>query len=232
MSVLPTSKTPIERCEYKSLHTCTMLRKFAHEPKLSGLADKLEAATSQLLAQQAIYREKTKALLILRVEVKYVDLISDQAVRTALKVAEIADGKAKGRIASMLYPGGSTPIIKPVGGTQVKEMRALEGRYIEVGSIWSEAQSEGAKLKALRQRYEDALVARATGMEVAAQARAARNLAKEEFLDVFTEVANRIRAAFPRDKKTQDLFFLRDRMVTSVDDVGEDEESEESDAES
>jgi len=52
-------------------------------------------------------------------------------------------------------------------------------------------------------------------------------MAKEDFLDVFTEVANRIKAAFPCDKKTTDLFFSRDKSVSSADDGGEDEGDEE-----
>jgi hypothetical protein len=221
MAVLPTAKTPIERCEHKSLHTRTMLRKFAHVAALNGLADKLEEATNHLLARQTAYHEKVKQLIVVRVEVQYTDLISDQAVRVALKVAEIADGKPGGRLAAALFPGGTTPIIKPVGGTQIREMRALEGRYKEVESLFPAAADERQKLAALRERYEAAMAGRNEGMEATAQARAARNLAKEEFLDVFAEVANRIKAAFPRDKKTQDLFFLRDKAGGGAEDGGE-----------
>jgi len=32
-------------------------------------------------------------------------------------------------------------------------------------------------------------------------------LAKEDFLDVYAEIANRIRSLFPRNKPKQDLFF-------------------------
>ncbi|TKD09386.1 hypothetical protein [Polyangium fumosum] len=227
MSVLPNAKTPIDRCEHKSLHTRTMLAKFQDVPALNGLAAKLETATKLLLATQDAYDAKVKALIVLRVEVKFTDLLADRAIRIALKRAEIEDGKAGGKIVSMLFPSGSTPIIKPVGGTQVQEMRALEGRYAEVGGIYPAAADEGQKIEALRVRYEQALDARRMGMEAAAQARAARNLAKEEFLDVFAEIANRIKAAFPRDKATQDLFFLKDKVA--ADDGDADDEASGSD---
>jgi len=223
MSALPTRKTTIDRCEQKSLHTQTMLRKFSAVATLNGLADKLEAATNNLLLRQEDQRGKLKQLIVLRVEVKYVDFISDRAVRLALKRAEIADGEGGGRVTATLFPDGTTPIIKPVGGTQVVEMRALEGRYEEVASIFPDAMVERQKISDHRVLYEDALKARTRGMEIVAQARAGRNLAKEEFLDIFTEVAGRIKAAFPRDRKTQALFFLRDKSATSTDGGGDDE---------
>ncbi len=223
MSVLPNAKTPIDRCEHKSLHTRTMLDKFKDVPALNGLAAKLGEATNLLLVRHNAYNEKVKALIVLRVEVKFTDMLSDQVVRLALKRAEIEDGKAGGKITTLLFPNGSTPIIKPVGGTQVHEMRRLEGRYAEAEAIYPAAASEREKIQALRVRYEEALEGRRQGMESSAQARAARNLAKEEFLDVFAEVANRIKAAFPRDKKTQDLFFLKDKSASDGDDTDDQE---------
>lgn len=241
MSVLPTNKTTIERCEQKSVHTQTMIRKFSSVVALNGLADKLETGTTNLLAKHEDYRAKIKQLIVLRVEVKYTDYISDHAVRLGLKRAEIADadaGAAAGaegsgaRIVKTLFPDGITPIIKPVGGTQVVEMRALEGRYEEVAPLFADAAAERVKIRDLRVRYEDALKARNTGMDIVAQARAGRNLAKEEFLDVFAEVANRIKAAFPRDRKMQDLFFLKDKAASTIEGGGDEEtDADDSDGE-
>jgi len=218
MSVLPNAKTPVDRCEDKSLYTCSMLRKFNDVTALDGLADKLENATDTLLAKQAAYRAKVKALIVLRVNLKFADRFADQTIRLCLKRAEIADGKAGGRVSTTLFPNGSTPIIKPVGDTQIKEMRALEGRYAEAEDIYPAAADDGATIKSAREPYEAALEARVKGLESSAQARAARDLAKEEYLDVFAECVNRIRAAFPRDKQTQDLFFLKDKESPEIDD--------------
>lgn len=225
MSILCNAKTPIVRCELKSLYMRTMIGKFPEVDDLKGLDTKLELATTTLLERDGIYREKIKSLVVIRVEIKFTDRLADQAIRAAIRRAQIADGKAGGLIASTLFPGGSTPVIRPVGGTQVKEMRALEGRYVEAAQIYPAGADDHGKIKELRVRYEDALEARKLGMEAAAQARAARNLAKEEFLDIFAEVVHRIRGAFPRDKKTQDLFFLKDKGNDGID-VGDDQDDE------
>ncbi|MBK9262649.1 MAG: hypothetical protein IPM54_22945 [Polyangiaceae bacterium] len=222
MAALPTMRTPIERCEEKSLHTQGMLSKFSDVPALVGLETILAKATNGLLAKQLELIAKRKALIVLRIEVAICDRISDQVVRACLKRAQIEDGEAGGRIATTLFPNGSTPIIKPVGSTQVDEMRQLEGRYDNVTSIYPAAIDDKNKVATERSRYETALGARKSGIEQVTQALAARDLAKEEFLDVFAEVAARIQAAFPRDKKTQDLFFLKDKAAR---DEGDEEES-------
>lgn len=139
MAMSPTTKTPVEQCEHKSLYMATMLGKFSSIPALDGAGIKLGAATENLLAKQAAYNTKVKALIVARVDLKYVDLTADKGVRMGLRVAELEDGAPGGRVASVLFPNGTTPIIRPVGGTQVKEMRALEGRYKEVESIFPAA---------------------------------------------------------------------------------------------
>jgi hypothetical protein len=223
-------KTPIPQCEHMSLHARTMLGKFSSVTALDGLAGKLDAATVNLLTRQAAYDANVKALIVARAEVKYVDVVADKEVRMGLRVAELEDGEPGGRVSTALFPNGTTPIIKPVGSTQVKEMRALEGRYKEVESIFPAAASERQKIAALREQYEAALTARSQGMEQGAQARAARDLAKEEFLDVFAEVMNRVKAAFPRDKKTQEIFFLRTKASSPAGDVDEEEEDDDAPA--
>ncbi len=134
MAVLPTMNTPIARCEEKSLHTQAMLSRFADVPALNGLGTLLATATNTLLARQAELQQKTKTLILLRVEVTWCDRSADQLVRAGIKRAEIADGKPGGRITTTLFPNGSTPIIKPVGTTQVNEMVALAGRYESAAS--------------------------------------------------------------------------------------------------
>jgi hypothetical protein len=226
MAVLPTMRTPVERCEEKSLHTQAMLAKFSDVQALAGLGTILVNATSALLARQSELHAKRKALILLRVEVAICDRISDQVIRACLKRAEIEDGKAGGRIVTTLFPNGSTPIIKPVGSTQVDEMRQLEGRYDNMAATYSGAADDKNKVATERTRYETALGARKNGIEQVTQARAARDLAKEEFLDVFAEVAGRIQAAFPRDKKTQDLFFLKDKSARDEGDDAEESSGE------
>ena len=211
MATNPTMRTPIERCEEKSLHTQGVLARFNSVPALQGLASILELATGNLLQKQAELVLKRKALIALRIEVLMCDRDSDQLIRACVKRVQIQDGQPEGRLEKTLYPDGSTPIIKPVGTLQVTEMRKLEGRYAAVVEQWPESAEEHRKLVASREKYEAALTARKAGLDAVGQAVVARDVAKEEFLDVFVEVASRIEAAFPRDKRTQDLFFLGDK---------------------
>lgn len=101
---------------------------------------------------------------------------------------------------------------KLFGAAQVKEMRDLEGRYDALSSKWSNAAAEKQQLTLLRERYEQALEGRGEAEQAVANAKSARDFAKAEFLDTYAEVANRIRALYPRNKQKQDLFF--DRVTT------------------
>lgn len=221
---MPNAKTPIKKCEHLSLHAQTMLKKFSSVAALGGLADKLGEATAALVTAQSAYAAAVTTLVVLRVEVKYADFTADEGVRMAIRVADLADGKAGGRISSHLFPGGVTPIIKPVGDTQIVAMRALETRYDDVASSFPAAADEKQKLVMLRTQYETALTARKAGMETASNLRAARNLAKEDYLDVYNEAASRVRAAFPRDRRMQELFFDKVRADSEVEEVEEDVE--------
>ena len=83
----------------------------------------------------------------------------------------------------------------------------MEGRYDGLIGRWTDAGTEKAKVSALREQYAMALQARRDAEQQETNMRAQRDLAKNDFLDVYAEVANRVRALFPRDRKKQDLFF-------------------------
>ena len=204
---LPNAKTPIARCEHLSLYTQRMLQKFPNEAGLAGLDVSLGAATQALMGAQGAYRDAVKALIFIRVDVKFADFDGDRGLRTGYRVAEIADGGVKGRIVGHIYPNGSSPITRLVGQSQVEEMKNVEGRYASLTATWTDAASEGAKIAALRQQYEGALGARKDGMQTAANRRADRDVTREDFLDAFAKVGARVREVFPRDRKMQDMFF-------------------------
>lgn len=178
--------------------------------------------TSQeaLAEAEAAYLQAVKAIIFARVDVKYADYAADNGVRMAKRGAEMADGKPSGPIASALMPGGVTPIIKPVGATQVNEMRDLEGRYDTLAGSFGEAHAEKAKITALRTTYEEALEARRAAGQKASDLRAKRNFIKEDFLTVYAEIGARVRAEFPRDRAMQDLFF--DEVRTDAADAADD----------
>jgi hypothetical protein len=204
---VPASKTPIARCVQLALYSGQMLSRFPQNPNLQQLAARMDSAGAILDDVQAKYIASVKTIVRSRVDVRFADWSSDNVIRMAQRAAEIADGKVGGTIASRLYPGGITPIIKPIGATQVQEMRDLESRYEVLSATWPQAASEKDKITTARKSYEDALGARRDALQNAGNARTARDLAKEDFLSVYSEIASRVKAEFPRDRKMQDLFF-------------------------
>lgn len=207
---LPHRTTPIARCEVLSLYTQGALRTYPTvietapdvPARLESLAQSLEAATSALLTAQAEYRNAVLALIPLRFGVRLIDLKADNIVRSVKRAAEDA-GKD---VAAAIFPNGTTPIVRPVGSTQVDALRALEGR-VAAASRWATRNEHLDRLVAVRTEYEELLGRRREAMITAAAKRAERNAAKDDFLDVFAAIAGAIREVFPRDRKRQDLFF-------------------------
>jgi hypothetical protein len=218
---LPTPKTPVSKCAALGLYSQTMLGQFPANAALAALSTTIGAATSALTAAQGAYAEAVTALIVPRVLVRYADYSADLAARAVQRAAETADGAKGGRIASALFPGGVTPIVRPVGATQVAEMRALEGRLEAAMSSWPGAAAEKAKITGERTKYEAALAARKTAMEKAADLRAKRDAAKEDFLDVYAASAARVKAEFPRNRPMQELFFDRVYDAVVADDTEE-----------
>ncbi|MBI2377258.1 MAG: hypothetical protein HYV07_24875 [Deltaproteobacteria bacterium] len=105
----------------------------------------------------------------------------------------------------------------PVGQTEVDE---LEGRLD--ASSWSGAPAEKAKIVALRTEYENALEARRAGRHACSDLRAVRDGVKEDFLNVFAQVAARVKAEYPRDRKLLDFFF--DDLESGPEEAAESEE--------
>jgi membrane protein involved in colicin uptake len=62
-------------------------------------------------------------------------------------------------------------------------------------------------MEKLRAHYETALKQRKEAGQNASNKKAARDTAKEDYLDVYAQVAARVKAEFPRDRAMQDLFF-------------------------
>jgi hypothetical protein len=224
---LPTKNTPVATCEAASLYTETMCSKFPEDATLMAVAEGLRVGRTALSTSQAAYRAAVLAVLPLRVEVRFVDYLADKRVRQTQRQAELADGKKGGRICSQVFPKGVTPIVKPVGSTEVAELRALEGRLDAVATIWSDAAAQKTELTALRQRYESALSGRQEAVRKVGDLRAARDAAKEDFLDVFAVAGSRIKAEFPRDRVMQDLFFERINARPGTEESEESEEPEE-----
>lgn len=223
---LPSRKTPIARCENASAFTQGALREypilFKSEPdraaRFESLAGGLQAATLPLTAAQTDYRAAVLAVIPHRVRVKLADLRSADVVRSVKRAAEEA-----GRdVFAIVFPGGIEPIIKPMGQTEVDELRKLEDR-IAAATTWPERDAHRARVVEVRKQYEKALEGRKAAMLEAANRRVIRDAIKEDFLDVFAEVAAAIEGEFPRDRRRQSVFFEDvSRGKKRDDDDGED----------
>lgn len=124
-------------------------------------------------------------------------------------------------ISAAVFPTGVTPIVRPVGQTEVTQLRALEGR-INAAASWTTKDAQLARVSGIRVTYETALKNRADGMIAAGAVRALRDVAKEDFLDVFAQVAAGIKQLFPRDKKRQDALFDKSRTSRASEEDAED----------
>jgi hypothetical protein len=191
-----------------------MLGMFSNNAVLTSMAASLTAAKNTLDAAQNAYAGSVISLIAVRVGVKYNDYVSDIAVRALLRQAEGTDQVKGGKIATFLFPEGVTPVIRPVGQTQVDQMVALEGLLDAVAPSWAPAADEKVKLVARRVAYDAALKQRETAMVASAALRAKRDMAKEDFLDVYAAVAAKVKAEFPRDRAKQDLFF--DKVTEAI----------------
>lgn len=203
----PTKKTPVSKCINLARFAETMFAKFPQNPALASLTITLATARESLAKTQTVYAEAISEIVHTRAEVRFADYVADKGVRSTIRAAEQTDGRKNGKIVSMVAPQGMTPIIKPVGATQVKAMHDLEGRLEAAASTWDDALSARAEIADLRKNYEAALEQRRAAGQKASNARAARDAAKEDFLDVYAEITARVKAEFPRDRPMQDIFF-------------------------
>ena len=208
---LPSRDTPVSRCETLAHFTAASSRRYVAlmEPtaeiasQLVGIVNALEGGLATLMATQDAYRSGVLACIAPRVEVKLVDHKADNEVRSGKRAADDA-GKD---VAAAVYPDGTTPIIRPIGQSEVNELRLLEGRILAAVPRWTGATASHARIAHVRTQYETALTNRSNALSAAAHKRALRNAAKEDFLDLFAKAAGTIKALFPRDRAVQDIFF-------------------------
>lgn len=219
---LPDANTPISRCDGLSRYTQAALKRYGEvfdasadvKAKLGALAASLGASTDALNAAQDAYRKSVLGIVGARVELKLVDLKVDEIVRSVKRSADDAGAD----ISAAVFPGGVTPIIKPVGPAEVDALAALDARIL-AASKWSAKDAQHARIAAAQTEYKAALDARKTGMGEAAGRRALRDAAREDFLDTYAAVAAGVRGLFPRDRARLDVFFDVIRAARAADDA-------------
>lgn len=203
---LPNKRTPVRRCLAAAGYSSRMMAKHADDPRLVELGGRFDAGRAELAQSQRQLEDAEENLALVRVEVEYEDYVSDRFLRRLLARAEGVDGRKGGKLSQALFPDGLTDITRRQGAVQVEKMRALEARLAAIQD-WADAPALNTELIARRTSYEGAVTLRLEAERQVVTARANRNAAKERFLDLYAEIANQIRAIFPRDRRKQDLFF-------------------------
>lgn len=212
----PTANTTVSKCLELVAYAIRMFGKFPDNAALSAFAAELTNAKTNLADAQQQYESAVLEMLPARVDVKYENHISDRRIRQTQQKAELADGKKNGRIASLVFPDGSTPITRLVGDSQIQAMADLEGRLDSVINLWPDAAPEKADIAKYRQAYANALKYRSDVAQNVRNKRALRNAAKESFLTKYAEITSRVAAEFPRDNSMQDLFFDEARAKSAL----------------
>jgi hypothetical protein len=229
--IRPNQKTPVARCQELGLYTEHMLGKFPDNPRLAAQVPRMRAGNGALEATELAYRNELRALMRLRIDVDFENYVSDRRVRRTRKAVEMADGRRGGRIAAQVLADGSLDFSRIQGARQVEEMRSLETRLVAAQDIWPEAVNEMAEIAQHRMRYASAVAARDEGLRRVKDLRLQRNAAKERFLHLYAEIVSLVEAEFPRDRATQELFFLNayekaGRPSEDGEDIGDGEDLE------
>lgn len=203
---IPTKSTPVQRCVDLAAYSSRMLMKHGDDQRLAVLGVRFEAGRLDLVAAERDLGDAKQTLVMVRVDVVFENHASDKHLRRLMNRVEIADGRKGGRLSDRLFPNGVRDITRRQGQPQVERMRALEARLTALQD-WADAPTQLGELTSHRETYETALASRSTAERQVVTSRAARNAAKERFLDLYAEIAGQIRSIFPRDRRLQNLFF-------------------------
>lgn len=220
----PTMKTPVSRCEELATFSSQMMSMITGNVVLADLATRMQAAGGSLAAAQAAYAAAVRAILPTRVVVRFRDRMSDRCVRRIHKLAQVADGKEGGPIATTAFPKGHRVITRLQGESQVQAMITLEADLTAAEPLWPDAADARAEVAQHRTAYKAAVDGRTNARKAARAQRALRDAEKQRFLATYEEIAALVKAQFPRDRDMQDLFFddVKRRSAEQVSDGDED----------
>ncbi len=219
---VPSEKVPVARCLALAGYSERMLGKFPLNTTLAALSGRMRTNARSLEDTEALLTRRRAEIVLLRVDLRFEDYSSDGRVRRTFKLAEIVDGRSRGRLSSQLFPDGLKAITRRFGEKQIEYMIDLELRLDAVVDIWPEAAAERDAVAEHRARYQAALQARTDKENEIRSALTARNAARVRFVEQYAEIAHRVKAEFPGDKVTPELFFDKVRTraaaaATSVD---------------
>lgn len=203
-----TMRTPVSKCREVAEHAVHMLGKFPENPRLTEMSLRLGEGMQSFESADLALQAAERAAMLTRIDAHYENYMSDTCMRHVKKQVEAQDAHRGGRVASLIYTSGTPDFARLQGWPQVEEMRRFEIRLVAAQDVWPGAAVEAAKVITHRVRYENALTARDESSRRIEEARTARNTAKERFVHLYSEIVSLVRAEFPRDRRTQELFFL------------------------
>lgn len=215
----PNTKTSVSKCLELGAYTPRMCEKFPTNATLKDVALKLSAATKVLDDAQTDYAKAVQAILPTRVDVKYENFRSDRRIRLTQQRVEQADGVKSGKLGALVFPEGSSKIIRMLGQSQVDAMIALEGRLDALKTIWPDSVTETQEIGACHKAYQAAINGRTLAGQAAAALRAVRDVAKDSWLTVYIESQHRVEVEYPRDTTMQELFFDEVRTPSAAADA-------------
>ncbi|MDI1447418.1 hypothetical protein [Polyangium sp. 6x1] len=178
-------------------------------PEMAAAAADIQTVNDALAAQHDKRRVLHVSVVRTRAALRFGEYSVERIIRLALRAAEMEDGGRRGRICASVFPKGSKPVLAPVGKRQVKPLRELVERLENSKASGIEAY-RGAwlpKLKAALVSFEAAVAVHLAALSAHDEAFKLEVALREAHHDTVDRIMGQVRAAFPRDRVTQDVIF-------------------------
>ncbi|MDI3286437.1 hypothetical protein [Polyangium sp. 15x6] len=194
-------------------------------PELTSAAADIQSVNEALAAQHDKRRALHVPVIRTRAALRFGEYSVERVIRLSLRAAEMEDGGRRGRICASVFPKGSRPILAPVGKRQLKPLRELVER-LENSKVAGIDAYRGAwlpKLQAALASFEAAVAAHLSALTAHDEAFKLEVALREAHHDAVDRIMGQVRAAFPRDRVTQDVIFpaLEEAaIVTAVSEEG------------
>ncbi|MDC3952632.1 hypothetical protein KEG38_02190 [Polyangium jinanense] len=178
-------------------------------PEMASAAADIQTINEAL----AVQHDKRHALHVpvirTRAALRFGEYSVERVIRLALRAAEMEDGGRRGRICASVFPKGSRPILAPVGKRQVKPLRELVERLANSKVVGIDAYRAAwlPKLQAALASFEAAVAAHLSALTAHDEAFKLEVALREAHHDTVDRIMGQVRAAFPRDRVTQDVIF-------------------------
>lgn len=178
-------------------------------PETAPLADAFEPQNVELHEADERRRAARVPMLVARAQLRVANHLTDAAVRSLARAAEIADGGRRGPLHSALFPNGLAEIVAPVGARQVAAVEALAKRLANSRTAGIDPlRAEWApKLDASLATLRTATAAYDSARAVVADAFAKEIALRDAHFVALDSVIGHVRATFPNDRTKQDAIF-------------------------